>query len=292
MSDGSVLTSSPVMSAPASAGQRVGGLPWVEDPQAVAPRDARALSKVFFDRLQSLEEGTHEYAYARNTLVEMNMSLVHFAARRFNRKDQQEDVVQVGMIGLIKAIDRFDLSRENEFATFAIPYIVGEIKRFFRDTSWDVHVPRRLQELRSELAKARDFLNAHLDRDPTVAELAVHLDRPQEEILEGIIAANGYNTDSLDMPLENGQATGARKASLADFTGVVDPGMELVEDLTSLAPLVADLGERDRRILQMRFGQEMTQSEIGDELGVSQMHVSRLLARAIKTLRAGLLTED
>jgi RNA polymerase sigma-B factor len=280
------------MSAPASAGQGVGELPWVEDPQAVAPKDARALSKVFFDRLQSLEEGTHEYAYARNTLVEMNMSLVHFAARRFHRKDQQEDVVQVGMIGLIKAIDRFDLSRENEFATFAIPYIVGEIKRFFRDTSWDVHVPRRLQELRSELAKARDFLNAHLDRDPTVAELAAHLDRPQEEILEGIIAANGYNTDSLDMPLENGQATGARKASLADFTGVVDPGMELVEDLTSLAPLVADLDERDRRILQMRFGQEMTQSEIGDELGVSQMHVSRLLARAIKTLRAGLLTED
>ncbi|WTL44448.1 SigB/SigF/SigG family RNA polymerase sigma factor [Streptomyces sp. NBC_01497] len=267
-------------------------LPWVDDPQAVAPKDARALSKVFFDRLQSVEEGTREYAYTRNTLVEMNMSLVHFAARRFHRRDQMEDVIQVGMIGLIKAIDRFDLSRENEFATFAIPYIVGEIKRFFRDTSWDVHVPRRLQELRVELAKARDALHARLDRDPTVAELAAYLNRPEREILDGIIAANGYSTDSLDMSVDAGDGGRGTGSTLNDFTGSVDPGMELVEDLTSLAPLVADLSERDRRILQMRFGQEMTQSEIGEALGVSQMHVSRLLARAVSTLRAGLLTEN
>ncbi|WP_329459611.1 SigB/SigF/SigG family RNA polymerase sigma factor [Streptomyces sp. NBC_01497] len=287
------MTAGPVLTASAalSVSERVGELPWVEDPQAVAPKDARALSKVFFDRLQSVEEGTREYAYARNTLVEMNMSLVHFAARRFHRRDQMEDVIQVGMIGLIKAIDRFDLSRENEFATFAIPYIVGEIKRFFRDTSWDVHVPRRLQELRSELAKARDALHARLDRDPTVAELATHLDRPQEEILDGIIAANGYNTDSLDMPYDNGDAARGRNTSLADFTGSIDPGMELVEDLTSLAPLVAELPEREQRILRMRFGQEMTQSQIGEELGYSQMHVSRLITRAVKTLRMGLLTD-
>jgi RNA polymerase sigma-B factor len=292
MTAGPVLTGSPVRSAPARAAERVGELPWVEDPQDVAPKDARALSKVFFDRLQSLDEGTREYAYARNTLIEMNMSLVRFAARRFNRKDQHEDMLQVGMIGLIKAIDRFDLSRENEFATFAVPYIVGEIKRFFRDTSWDVHVPRRLQEMRSELAKARDALHARLDRDPTVAELAVHMGRPQEEVLDGVIAANGYNTDSLDMSFDATDGGSGRQASLADITGAVDPGMELVEDLASLAPLVTELGERDRQILQMRFGQEMTQSEIGKVLGVSQMHVSRLLARAIKTLRAGLLTVD
>jgi RNA polymerase sigma-B factor len=291
MAAGPVLISPPTVSAPASAEQRVGELPWVEDPQAVAPKDARALSKVFFDRLQTLEEGTHEYAYARNTLVEMNMSLVHFAARRFNRRDEVEDMVQVGMIGLIKAIDRFDLSRENEFATFAIPYIVGEIKRFFRDTSWDVHVPRRLQELRGELAKARDALHTRLDRDPSVAELAAHLKRPQEEILDGIIASNAYNTDSLDMPYDTADAARSGR-SLSDFTGAPDPGMELVEDITSLAPLVSELGERDRRMLQMRFGQEMTQSEIGHVLGVSQMQVSRLLTRAIKTLRAGLLTQD
>jgi RNA polymerase sigma-B factor len=292
MSAGSV---SPVSTAKSVTSERVreaGELPRVEDPQAVAPSDARALSKVFFARLQALEEGTEEYAYARNTLVEMNMSLVHYAARRFNRKEQMEDVVQVGMIGLIKAIDRFDLSRETEFATFAVPYIVGEIKRFFRDTSWDVHVPRRLQELRVELAQARDILHARLGRDPKVAEMAAHLDRPQEEIVDGLIAANGYNADSLDMPYDNSGATGVRNASLADFTGAVDPGMELVEDLTSLAPLVAKLDERDRRILRMRFVQEMTQSEIGEVLGCSQMHVSRLLSRAVKTLRAGLLAEN
>jgi RNA polymerase sigma-B factor len=290
MSAGSALTAPAAPSV--AAALRAGELPWVDDPQAVAPSDARALSKVFFERVQNLEEGTPEYAYARNTLVEMNMSLVHYAARRFNRRDQMEDVVQVGMIGLIKAIDRFDLSRETEFTTFAVPYIVGEIKRFFRDTSWDVHVPRRLQELRVELAKARDVLHARLDRDPSVAELAAYLKRPQEEVAEGIIAANAYSTESLDMPYDSGDGARGRNVSLSEFTGALDPGMELVEDLTSLAPLVAKLDERERRILHMRFVEEMTQSQIGEELGVSQMHVSRLLARALKTLRAGFLADQ
>lgn len=120
-----------------------GALPWIEDTDKVAPKDARALSKLFFDRLQTLEEGTHEYQYARNTLIEMNLTLVHFAARRFRNRGNgdMEEIIQVGTIGLIKAIDRFDLSREVEFATFAVPYILGEIKRFFRDTTWAVHVP-------------------------------------------------------------------------------------------------------------------------------------------------------
>ena len=145
-----------------TAGTRATGdgpLPGIEDPRTVAPRDARELSRQFFQRLTELEEGTHEYQYARNTLIEMNMSLVRFAAGRFRgRGDDMEDIVQVGMIGLIKAIDRFELSREVEFTSFALPYIVGEIKRFFRDTTWAVHVPRRLQELRVELAKAREEL--------------------------------------------------------------------------------------------------------------------------------------
>ncbi|CAM5736497.1 RNA polymerase sigma factor RpoD [Streptomyces badius] len=171
-----------------------GELPWVEDAGKIAPQDARALSKIFFDRLQVLEEGTHEHQYARNTLIEMNLSLVRFAASRFRNRggDDTEDIIQVGTIGLIKAIDRFDLSREVEFATFAVPYIVGEIKRFFRDTTWSVHVPRRLQELRVDLAKAKEQLSAQLDRDPTVKELAAHLDLPEEEIIEGLVAANGF----------------------------------------------------------------------------------------------------
>ncbi len=178
------------------------GLPQIDDPGKIAPKDARKLAVLFFDQLQVLEEGTHEYQYARNTLIEMNLSLVHFAAKRFRNRGsgEMEDIIQVGTIGLIKAIDRFELSREVEFTSFAIPYIVGEIKRFFRDSTWAVHVPRRLQELRVTLAKTREALSTRLDREPTVAELAQHLELTEEEVIEGLIAANGYTAGSLDRP--------------------------------------------------------------------------------------------
>ncbi|MEU1215476.1 RNA polymerase sigma factor SigF [Streptomyces sp. NPDC005791] len=267
-------------------------LPWIEDAGKVAPQDARAMSKLFFDRLQVLEEGTHEHQYARNTLIEMNLSLVRFAASRFRNRggDDLEDIIQVGTIGLIKAIDRFDLSREVEFATFAVPYIVGEIKRFFRDTTWSVHVPRRLQELRVELAKAKEQLSAKLDRDPTVAELATHLDLPEEEIIEGLVAANGYSAGSLDTPSADSESGGEQRA-YADLLGEDDPGMASVENLHTLAPLLRQLDEREQKIVRMRFGQEMTQAQIGAELGVSQMHVSRLLGRIVKRLREGMSVE-
>lgn len=265
-----------------------GTLPVIPDALAVAPKDARALSKVFFRELTVLEEGTHEYQYARNTLIEMNMSLVRYAAGRFrHRGDEMEDIVQVGMIGLIKAIDRFELSREVEFTTFAVPYIVGEIKRFFRDTSWAVHVPRRLQEARVELAKATEELSTRLGRTPTVKELAELMSLTEEEVTEARLASNGYNSSSLDAALsgENEES----EASLADFIGSEDPAMELVEDFHALAPLIADLDERDRQILHLRFVEELTQSQIGEHLGCSQMHVSRLLSRTVKRLRQGLL---
>jgi RNA polymerase sigma-B factor len=268
-----------------------GPLPGIEEPGAVAPRDARALSRQFFQRLGELEEGTHEYQYARNTLIEMNMSLVRFAAGRFRgRGDDMEDVVQTGMIGLIKAIDRFELSREVEFTSFALPYIVGEMKRFFRDTTWAVHVPRRLQELRVELAKAREELASRLDRDPTVPELATLMNIPENEVVEAQIASNGYNSSSLDAALtgdgpENGEAV------LADFIGVEEDGLRLVEDFQSLAPLMAELDDRDRQIIHMRFVEEATQAEIGEHLGCSQMHVSRLIKRIITRLREGMLGE-
>ncbi|MFE9725785.1 RNA polymerase sigma factor SigF [Streptomyces sp. NPDC005794] len=267
-------------------------LPWIEDAGKVAPQDARAMSKLFFNRLQVLEEGTHEYQYARNTLIEMNLSLVRFAASRFRNRggDDVEDIIQVGTIGLIKAIDRFDLSREVEFATFAVPYIVGEIKRFFRDTTWSVHVPRRLQELRVELAKAKEQLSAELDRDPTVAELAAHLDLPEEEIIEGLVAANGYSAGSLDTPSADSES-GSEQRAYADLLGEDDPGMASVENLHTLAPLLRQLDEREQTIVRMRFGQEMTQAQIGAELGVSQMHVSRLLGRIVQRLRQGMSVE-
>ncbi|MET7599810.1 RNA polymerase sigma factor SigF [Streptomyces sp. NPDC005481] len=266
-------------------------LPVVEDPRAVAPRDARELSRQFFQRLAELEEGTHEYQYARNTLIEMNMSLVRFAAGRFrHRGDDLEDIAQVGMIGLIKAIDRFEISREVEFTSFALPYIVGEIKRFFRDTTWAVHVPRRLQELRVELAKAREELSSRLDRDPSVAELATLMNLSEQEVVEAQIASNGYNSSSLDAAL-TGDGTQDGEAVLADFIGVEDDGMRLVEDFHTLAPLVAELSERDRQIIHLRFVEEATQAEIGERLGCSQMHVSRLIKRIIEQLRNGMLSD-
>ncbi|MEV6314035.1 RNA polymerase sigma factor SigF [Streptomyces sp. NPDC051776] len=275
-----------------ASGAQETGLPVIEDPLSVEPKDARSLTRIFLDRLAVLEEGTHEYQYARNTLIELNLSLVRYAARRFrNRSEDMEDIVQVGTIGLIKAIDRFDLTREVEFTTFAVPYIVGEIKRFFRDTSWSVHVPRRLQELRIDLAKANEKLFQRLNRAPTTTELAEHLHLSEDEVIDGLMASNGYTAASLDAPLDE-DADQAGATTVADRMGDVDPALETVENLHALKPLLEELGERDRRILRMRFGANMTQSEIGAELGVSQMHVSRLLARAMDKLRRGLLTEQ
>lgn len=263
-------------------------LPEIAAPQTVAPQDARELSKQFFSKLAVLEEGTPQYQYARNTLVEMNMTLVRYAAGRFrHRHDEMEDIVQVGTIGLIKAIDRFELSREVQFATFAVPYIVGEIKRFFRDTSWAVHVPRRLQEARVDLAKATEELSTRLGRAPKVGELAVLMNLTEEEVIEARMASNGYNSTSLDT-VHGDQDDG--DAALADFIGEEDPAMELVENFHALTPLIAELDERDRRILHLRFVEELTQSQIGERLGVSQMHVSRLLSRTLAQLREGMLT--
>ncbi|MFE5080993.1 RNA polymerase sigma factor SigF [Streptomyces mirabilis] len=265
-------------------------LPLIDEPLKISPKDARALSRQFFDRLAVLEEGTHDYQYARNTLIEMNLSLVRYAAARFRSRnqDEMEDIVQVGTIGLIKAIDRFELTREVEFTSFAVPYIVGEIKRFFRDTSWAVHVPRRLQEARIELAKATEELRTRLGRTPTTRELAALMSLSEEEVIEARKASNGYNSSSLDAALTADDGADGDTV-LADFIGEDDPSLELVDDFQSLAPLIAELDDRQRRIIHMRFVEERTQAQIGEELGISQMHVSRLITRIIKRLRTGLL---
>ncbi|MEV5319365.1 SigB/SigF/SigG family RNA polymerase sigma factor [Streptomyces sp. NPDC052687] len=263
-------------------------LPELDDPAQVAPGDARQLTRLFLQRLAVLEEGTAEYQYARNTLIEMNLSLVRFAAGRFRgrAKDDMEDIVQVGVIGLIKAIDRFEVSREVEFTTFAIPYIVGEIKRFFRDTTWAVHVPRRLQEARVHLARATEELTGRLGRTPTVRELAQLMSLSEDEVVEAMLASNGHTSASLDAAI--GQSEDGESA-LADFVGSEDAAFDLVEDLHALAPRITELDERERLLLHLRFVEERTQAEIGERLGVSQMHVSRLLSRLLARLRADLL---
>ncbi|MEV8585573.1 SigB/SigF/SigG family RNA polymerase sigma factor [Streptomyces sp. NPDC051180] len=265
------------------------GLPEPVSPRAVSTDDARALSVALFARLRVLEEGTPEYAYVRNTLIELNLSLVRFAARRFrHRTEPTEDIVQVGTIGLIKAIDRFDPGRAVDFSAFALPTIVGEMKRFFRDTSWAVRVPRRLQELRIDLAKNSDTLEQRLGRRPSRAELAEQLHLTEEGVAEGQLAAHGYSTRSLDVPAgEEDAVSGTDERHLATS----EPSYELIEYLTSLRPLLARLDDRDRHILELRFGEELTQEEIGRRLGLSQMHVSRLLARILGELREGLLRD-
>ncbi|MFI0907756.1 SigB/SigF/SigG family RNA polymerase sigma factor [Streptomyces sioyaensis] len=293
MTSNSTLTAgrNPKTTAKRCAAQAPMALPKIQAPQRVAPADARELSKRFLLRLDELEEGTSEYQYVRNTLIEMNLSLVRYVARRFSsRRESMEDVLQVGTIGLIKAIDRYDSSRDVEFTTLAVPYIQGEIKRFFRDTTWSVRVPRRLQELRIDLARAREELEGEGVHEPTAADLAGHLDLTEDEVAEGLVASNGYDSDSIDRPIQAGggkQQTGL----VADLIGTEDPALALAEDIQALKPHLADLDDRDRTLLQLRFGAEMTQAEIGEELGLSQMHVSRLLTRACTTLRERLLAE-
>ncbi|WP_441248120.1 RNA polymerase sigma factor SigF [Kitasatospora sp. McL0602] len=263
-----------------------------EDPSRVCPADARQLSKVLFVRLRAAEEGSAEYSYVRGTLVELNMALVRFAASRFgHRKEPVEDIVQVGTIGLIKAIDRFDPGYDVEFSTFALPTISGEIKRFFRDTGWMVHVPRRMQELRLMLAKASDAMEQEWDRLPTPAELAAHLDLTEAEVREGLIASQAQSASSLDAPIPGEDAAGGGPV-LADRLAKEEWAFETVLCLETLKPLIAALPERDRTILDLRFGAELTQAEIGRRLGVSQMHVSRLLSRVLAGLREALLAES
>ena len=228
------------------------------------------------------------YRRARDELVTMHLPLVQFLARRFrDRGEPLDDLVQVGTIGLIKAVDRFDPERGVEFSTYATPTIVGEIKRHFRDKGWAIRVPRRLQELRMSIGAATAELSQRSGRAPTVGELAVHLGVSEDEIIEGLEGAQAYSTSSLDTPLGGDDDA----PMLADRLGDVDPEIESIEYRESLKPLLAALPSRERRILALRFFHGMTQSQIAEEVGISQMHVSRLLAKSLSTLRAGLAEE-
>ena len=221
--------------------------------------------------------------------MELHLPLVEYLARRFrNRGEWLDDLTQVATIGLIKSIDRFDLERGVEFSTYATPTIVGEIKRHFRDKGWAVRVPRRLQELKLSLTKAIGELAQREGRAPTVSELAAHLQMTEEEVLEGLESANAYSTVSLDAPDSGDEDAPA----VADSLGMIDEALEGVEYRESLKPLLERLPPREKKILLLRFFGNMTQSQIAAELGISQMHVSRLLARTLAQLREGLTGDD
>jgi len=249
----------------------------------------RGRARELFERLATLPEGGEERQRIRGELVELHLPLVEYLARRFrNRGEWLDDLTQVATIGLIKSIDRFDLSRGVEFSTYATPTIVGEIKRHFRDKGWAVRVPRRLQELKLALTKAISDLAQRLGRAPTVAELAAHLQMSEEEVLEGLESANAYSTVSLDAPDSGDEDAPA----VAESLGMLDDALEGVEYRESLKPLLERLPSREKKILMLRFFGNMTQSQIATELGISQMHVSRLLARTLTQLREGLTTDE
>lgn len=252
---------------------------------------SRAREKVLLATMDAEPKDSAAFSVARDELITMHIPLVEHLARRFrDRGEPHDDLVQVGMVGLIKSADRFDTDRGVEFSTYATPTIVGEIKRHFRDRGWSIRVPRRLQEMRQHISHATAELSQSSGRSPTVAELAAYLEITQEEVLEGLESAQAYSTLSLDSTSSSGDDD-SDSASLTDTLGDDDVALEGVEYRESLKPLLAQLSERERQIIMMRFFKNMTQAQIAEEVNVSQMHVSRLLSKALKELRTG-LTDD
>lgn len=247
------------------------------------PRRDRA--RTLFAALQELEPGRPEYHRVRAELVKLHLPLVRYFARRYaGRGEPLDDLVQVGSIGLIKAIDRFEPARGLEFTTYASPTVLGEIRRHFRDRTWAVHVTRGLQELTTQVGMTATELTQELGRAPSVAELATRLKEPEERVLEALECSSAHTAHSLDAP------TG-EDFTLGDSLGGEDDALTDVEMHESLTPALGRLPERERRILQLRFYGNLTQSQIALQLGISQMHVSRLLSRTLARLREDLLSE-
>jgi RNA polymerase sigma-B factor len=216
----------------------------------------------------------------RNELIEAHRGFAEYLARRFtDRGEPLDDLRQVALVGLLKAVERFEPERGLSFTTFAGPTIVGELKRHFRDRTWSVRVPRRLQELSLRIEQSRAELGHRLGRAPKPAEIAAALDVTEEQILEGMEAASLYRVGSLDIP-----ATDRGEATAGDRIGTHDSELSLVEDRAVVRAVMAELPPRERQIVYLRFFEGLTQAEIAERIGVSQMHVSRLLTRSLEAL--------
>jgi RNA polymerase sigma-B factor len=226
---------------------------------------------------------------AREELIERYLPLVRSLARRYaNRGEQLEDLVQVGSIGLIKAIDRFDVDRGVELTTYATPNIIGEIKRHFRDKGWSIRVPRGLQELNVRLSQLLERLTVEFERSPTIAELAKAADVSEEEVLEALESGQAYTAVSLSAPGGGGEDS---ELDPLESLGELEHEYEVSEDRAVLAPGLDVLDERERRIIHLRFWEGLTQSQIAQQVGISQMHVSRLIRRSLEKVRAEIVGE-
>jgi RNA polymerase sigma-B factor len=248
--------------------------PAAEDRSVRAREDRRLLERVHRDR----------DAAARDALVERFLPLARQLARRYQHGGEQlDDLVQVASLGLLKAIDRFDPSRETAFSSFAVPTILGELKRHFRDKGWSVRVPRDLQELAVRVDRVTDELGGGRGRAPSVAEIAQHIGTTTEQVLEAREASGAYRAVSLDRSRDEEDEN---EGGLADTVGEEDPGFGVAEDAATVERLMRVLTAREREVLRLRFVEDLTQSEIGARVGVSQMHVSRLIRQAVAQLRA------
>jgi RNA polymerase sigma-B factor len=235
----------------------------------------------------------HEHGdlQAREQLIEQYMSLVRSLARRYSyRGEQLDDLVQIGSIGLIKAIDRFDINRGVELTTYATPNIIGEIKRHFRDRGWAVRVPRGLQELNVRLSKLIEQLTVQLSRSPTILELAKAAGVDEEDVLEALESGRAYSSLSLSQG-SSGSEDGEDLDPLESL-GEIEHRYEVSEDRAVLAPGFKVLDPRERQILHLRFFEGLTQSQIAQQVGISQMHVSRLIRRALEKIRAEIAADE
>ena len=249
---------------------------------AVAPGPDYRWLDTAFARLHVLPKGGPEHAALRNRIVEECLPLADRIARRYDRRGEtHDDLVQVARVGLVRAVNRFDPTVGSEFLSFAVPTMLGEVKRYFRDFGWSVNVPRRLKDLYPALAPATGELTQRLGRAPTAAEVADEIGVDRAEIVETMTAAAGFKARSIDYRLSGDEDS----VPLIDRLGQQDPAMSLIEDSDALRVHLNSLPDREYRIVIMRFFESLTQSEIAARLGISQMHVSRLLGQTLHRLR-------
>jgi RNA polymerase sigma-B factor len=233
----------------------------------------------------TVDEQSREYRRQRDVIIERCLPLADHIARRFsNRGEPLEDLVQVARMGLIQAVNRFDAENGADFLAFAVPTMMGEVRRHFRDHGWSVKVPRRMKELGPQLNRAREELSQRFGRAPTASEIASHMGLDREEVVQAQIASSAYSTLSSDAP-GPGAAGDDDGRSVGSSLGDLDANLDKVLDVETVRPLVLALPERQQTVLMLRFFENMTQTQIAERLGISQMHVSRLLARSLATLR-------
>jgi RNA polymerase sigma-B factor len=235
-----------------------------------------------FREMNGYPAGSVEHQRTRDRIVQRCMPLAEHIAHRFEgRGEPREDIAQVARLGLVNAVHRFDVDCGSDFVSFAVPTIMGEVRRHFRDNSWAVKVPRRLKELHLQLGAATAEMSQRLGRAPTASELAAELDLDREEVVEALIAGSGYNTLSMD----SGGGGDEQTPPLTETLGSYDANLDRIENHEALRPLLDALPERERTVVVLRFFESLTQSQIAKRVGISQMHVSRLLARTLARLR-------